>query len=374
MKNIIVIFGTRPEVIKLAPVILELKKYPHLYNVVLCNTEQHKEMSNQALEIFGLKADISLDSMTNNQTLCQLQSKILFQLEKIFCEHFDLVIVQGDTMSVFAGALAGFYHKVPIAYVESGLRSNDLMEPFPEEAIRQCVSRIANIHFTPCWQNESNLLRENIRSHIYQVGNTSIDALSLISDDVNEKTLQFLNSLVGGDFLDNEIVLVTVHRRENHGKRLEVILNAIRDLAYRFSTHFFIIPIHPNPNVVLSFEVLKSIPNVILLEPLEYPQLVFVMKVAKLILTDSGGIQEEATAFGVPIIVLRYKTERMEGIEFGFAKLVGADYSKILEESSRILMQDKQSTRIDKTSPYGDGKASQRIEGYIKEFLNGQIG
>lgn len=198
MKKIIVIFGTRPEVIKLAPVILELKKYPYLYNVVLCNTEQQKDISNQALEFFGLKADISLDSMTNNQTLCEIQSKILSKLEMVFCEHFDLTIIQGDTMSVFVAALVSFYHKVPIAYVESGLRSNDLFEPFPEEMIRQCVSRVAKIHFVPSSQSKSNLMQENIYSNIYQVGNTSIDALSLLSQNSMQESLSFFDNLVGG--------------------------------------------------------------------------------------------------------------------------------------------------------------------------------
>jgi UDP-N-acetylglucosamine 2-epimerase (non-hydrolysing) len=369
IKNILFVFGTRPEVIKLAPVILELKKYPEIYNVIICNTEQQKELSNQTLFYFGLKADINLDCMRENQSLAEVQARILTSLNKIFNENtIDATIVQGDTITVLTGSLVSFYNKIPVFHVEAGLRSYDIFEPFPEEVMRQMTSRIAQIHFAPTEANKKALLLENInKEKIFVVGNTVIDALFCLSDEVNQKTKIFFDEK--GIKIDDKLVLITVHRRENHGERLDRILNAISDLANKYSNHTFILPVHPNPNVKDKiYAKLKEFKNVYLLAPLDYPNLVYLMKNAKLILTDSGGIQEEAPSFGCPTLVMRYETERQEGIEAGVSILVGADYEKIIINSEKILNKEKSQTRLKSQNPYGNGKAAEKIEKVIREY------
>lgn len=369
MKNIVFIFGTRPEIIKLAPVILTLKKYPKDYNVIICNTEQQKELSNQTLAYFGLKADINLDCMRENQSLSSVQARILTSLDKVFNENkIDATIVQGDTMTVLCGALTSFYHKIPVFHVEAGLRSYDIYEPFPEEVMRQMTSRVAALHFAPTGVNEKALLSEGIdRDKIHVVGNTVIDALSCLSKEVVEDSKKFFEDK--NIIIDDKLVLITAHRRENHGERIDRIIDAISYLAKKYEDHTFVIPVHPNPNVrVKIYDRLGSFANIHLLPPLDYPYLVYLMKNAKLILTDSGGIQEEAPTFACPTLVMRYETERKEGIEAGVSKLVGADYDKILEESEKILASSKDSTRLKAQNPYGDGKASERIEKVIRYF------
>ena len=369
MKNVLFIFGTRPEVIKLAPVIIEMKKYPENFNVIICNTEQQKELSNQTLNYFGLKADYNLDCMRENQTLSDVQIRIMNSLNKIFTNNrTDISVIQGDTITVLSGALTSFYNKIPIAHIEAGLRSYNLFEPYPEEAIRQMTSRIAALNFAPNERNKSALLNENISENtIHVVGNTVIDALFCLTDDTIEKSKEFFaeNDIE----INDNIVLITAHRRENHGERLDRIINAIDVLAQRFNDHTFIIPVHPNPNVKLKInERLEKYNNIKLLKPLDYPNLVYLMKHAKLILSDSGGIQEEAPTFGCPTLVMRYETERIEGIEAGVSSLVGADFDKIIEQSSNILSKPKSETRLQVKNPYGDGKSSQRIIKIINEF------
>lgn len=370
-KNILFVFGTRPEVIKLAPVILELKKYPQDYNVIICNTEQQKELSNQTLSYFGLKADINLDCMRENQTLASVQSRILTSLDKIFDENkIDATVVQGDTITVLTGSLVSFYHKVPVFHVEAGLRSYDIFEPFPEEVMRQMTSRVAQLHFAPTEANKIALLREDIEENkISVVGNTVIDALFCLSDEVNEQAKEFYAEKEIN--IDEKLVLITVHRRENHGERLDRILQAISDLVTKYSDHTFVLPVHPNPNVKDKvYAKLEQFKNVHLLPPLDYPNLVYLMKNAKLILTDSGGIQEEAPSFGCPTLVMRYETERHEGIDAGVSILVGADYDKIINESEKILSSDKHATRLKAQNPYGDGKSAEKIEKLIKKYFN----
>lgn len=369
MKNILVVFGTRPEVIKLAPVILELKKHPQDYNVIICNTEQQKELSNQTLAYFGLKADISLDCMRANQSLVGVQSRILIALEQIFLNNkIDATIVQGDTMTVLCGALTSFYHKVPVFHVEAGLRSYDIYEPFPEEVMRQMTSRVADIHFAPTEKNKIALMKENIEENkIFVIGNTVIDALHCLSEDILNNAKKYFNGLN----LSDDIVLITAHRRENHGERIDEILKAIDCLVRKYQDHFFIIPVHPNPNVHDKiYSVLAHYENVKLLEPLDYPYLVYLMMHAKLILTDSGGIQEEAPTFGCPTLVLRYETERQEGIDAGVSILVGADYNKIMYYSEEVLSRPKVISRLSVQNPYGDGKSSQKIEKIIRKYFN----
>ncbi len=370
MKNIIFIFGTRPEIIKLAPVILELKKYPESYNVIICNTEQQKELSNQTLAYFGLKADINLDCMRENQSLSSVQARILTSLDKVFQENkIDATIVQGDTMTVLCGALTSFYHKIPVFHVEAGLRSYDIYEPFPEEVMRQMTSRVAALHFAPTGVNKEALLREDIsEAKIHVVGNTVIDALFCLSDEVIENSKRFFEEK--SIPIDDKLVLITAHRRENHGERIDRIIEAISYLAKKYDDHTFVIPVHPNPNVKNKIhERLGGFKNIHLLTPLDYPYLVYLMKNAKLILTDSGGIQEEAPSFACPTLVMRYETERKEGIDAGVSKLVGADYEKILEESEKILSSTKALTRLKAQNPYGDGTSSLKIEKIIREYL-----
>ena len=371
MKNILVVFGTRPEVIKLAPVILELKKYSDKYNVIICNTEQQKELSNQTLNYFGLKADISLDCMRKNQSLIGVQTRILTALDEVLDEYdIDATIVQGDTMTVLCGALASYYRKIPVFHVEAGLRSYDIYEPFPEEVMRQMTTRVAQLHFAPTQTNKDALLKENIdKEKIFVTGNTVIDALFCLSDDIMDHASKFFEN--ENIIIDEKLVLITVHRRENHGERLENILNAIEYLAKEYTDHTFVLPVHPNPNVHdRVHDKLGQYSNVKLLEPLDYPNLVYLMKHSKLILTDSGGIQEEAPSFGCPTLVMRYETERHEGIDAGVSVLVGADYNKIVEYSSNILSKDKSKTRLIAQNPYGSGKSSLMIERIISNYFS----
>lgn len=369
-KNILVVFGTRPEVIKLAPVILELRKYPDKYNVIVCNTEQQKELSNQTLAYFGLNADINLNVMRENQSLIGVQTRILQELDKVYTEHkVDATIVQGDTMTVLCGALASFYNKIPVFHVEAGLRSYDIYEPFPEEVMRQMTSRVAELHFAPTLINKEALLKENIdEKKIHVVGNTVIDALFCLSDETMKKASDFYKEK---DIkIDDKLVLITAHRRENHGERIDRIIEAIKMLVTRHKDHTFVIPVHPNPNVKNKIhERLGNYENVKLLTPLDYPYLVYLMKNAKLILTDSGGIQEEAPSYGCPTLVMRYETERQEGIDAGVSTLVGADYDKIVHLSEKILSDTRENTRLKASNPYGNGTSAKQIEFIIEEYF-----
>ena len=269
-------------------------------------------------------------------------------------------------MTVLCGALISFYHKIPVYHVEAGLRSYDIFEPFPEEVMRQMTSRVASIHFAPTEVNRQALLKENIDDEkIHIVGNTVIDALFCLSDEVIEKSCNFFKDK--GITIDDKLVLITAHRRENHGERIDRILDAIEYLAKEYSDHTFVIPVHPNPNVKNKIHSrLESYDNIKLLTPLDYPYLVYLMKHAKLILTDSGGIQEEAPSFSCPTLVMRYETERKEGIEAGVSTLVGADYDKIVKMSSDILSKPMNETRLKAKNPYGDGTASKQIEQIIR--------
>lgn len=370
-KNILFVFGTRPEVIKLAPVILELKKYPDKYNVIICNTEQQKELSNQTLAYFNLKADINLDCMRPNQSLAEVQSRILTALDSVFSEkEIDATVVQGDTMTVLCGALTSFYRKIPVFHVEAGLRSYDIYEPFPEEVMRQMTSRVAELNFAPTEKNKNALLKEDIsEKKIYVTGNTVIDALFCLSEDTMNVASEFYKEK--GIPVDDKVVLITAHRRENHGERINRILDAIEHLVNKYQDHHFIIPVHPNPNVKDKIHSrLEKYSNVYLLKPLDYPYLVYLMKNAKLILTDSGGIQEEAPSFGCPTLVMRYETERQEGIDAGVSVLVGADYDKIVNLSCEILDKTKSDSRLKAQNPYGTGNSSKKIEEIIIKYFN----
>ena len=369
-KNILFVFGTRPEVIKLAPIMLEMKKYPDKYKIIICNTEQQKELSNQTLSYFGLQADINLDCMKENQSLTEIQSRILTSLDKVYSDYkIDATIVQGDTMTVLCGALTSFYHKIPVFHVEAGLRSYDIYEPFPEEIMRQMTSRVADLHFAPTEKNRQALLKEDIKENkIHVTGNTVIDALFCLSEKTINSAKEFFDEQ--NIKIDDKLVLITVHRRENHGERIDKIIDAIEHLSKKYSDHKFIIPVHPNPNVRCKIHTrLGDYPNIYLQKPLDYPNLVYLMKHAKLILTDSGGIQEEAPSFGCPTLVMRYETERQEGINAGVSVLVGADYEKIIGYSSEILSKEISQTRLQAQNPYGNGNSAQVIENIISNYF-----
>jgi len=367
MKKVLFVFGTRPEVIKIAPVVLLMKQEADM-QPILCNTGQQRELSQQALSFFGLKEDYNLDVMEPNQSLPSLQAKISQRLQDLMVkEKFDCTAVQGDTMSTFCGSIISYYNRIPIAHIEAGLRSHNLFHPFPEEGLRQCISRIANFNFAPTINSKNELLRENIdEDKIFITGNTVVDALRILTKIQDDSILK--DTLIP---LNKEIVLVTFHRRENHGDRLQTILETVQELAKKYKNYNFVIPVHPNPNVnKKTHEALSNIDNVILTKPLDYPILVQLIKKAKLILTDSGGIQEEAPSFGCPTIILRDVTERIEGVNAGFAKLLGAKKFEIIEEASKVLDKTFEETRLNVAkSPYGDGTSAKQIVEILKKKL-----
>lgn len=371
MPKLAVIAGTRPEAIKLAPVILQLKNEG--YDPLVCNTGQHETLCGETLSYFGIEAHAKLDAMRPNQSLAHLQGRLLGELDQLVSNReLSGIVVQGDTMSAFCGALTAFYKRLPVFHVEAGLRSFNMAEPFPEEGLRQMLSRLASVHFAPTERACANLLGENIsKDKIYLTGNTVIDALNCVTDEAMFQAKRQLTELGA---LARPLILVTSHRRENHGKRLFHILKAIQILAARFPNYNFIVPVHPNPNVHKTvYDNLSNIPNILLTEALSYPQLVYVMRHAILALSDSGGIQEEAPSCGLPLLVLRHETERVEGVQLGLAKLVGTNTATIVEEAEKLLMRNIRKKQKVFASPYGDGQARVRIVNIIKKYLNDSL-
>lgn len=354
-------FGTRPEAIKMASLIEEANLRGH--KVVVCVTGQHVEMLEPFLRFFNISIDINLKVMKENQSLASLTSAILTGVDAAIKEtEPDIVFVQGDTTTTFAAGLAAFYNKKRIVHIEAGLRTSDLYSPYPEEANRQLVSRIADYHFAPTEQSLENLKLEGITKNIFVSGNTSIDSLRMVMDRLNDPAIdiQYRKKF---DFLNSEksTVLVTVHRRENHGVPLLNICAAIKDLA-KDPMIQIVLPVHLNPNVrnVVNDEI-GQIPNVFLVPPMDYVDFIWMMRESKLILTDSGGVQEEAPYLKKPILVLRENTERPEGIAAGVALLVGSDRSKICSEANAVL--NGTSVLLNKMgcSPYGDGFAAKNV-------------
>jgi len=365
-KKICVIFGTRPEAIKLAPVILGLRSTPH-FECHVCATAQHREMLDQVLDAFAISPDVDLDLMEASQSLARLTSRLIEALTQyIQSQKPDLVLVQGDTTTTFCAALAAFYNQVPIGHVEAGLRTGNLYSPWPEEANRILVSQLATLHFAPTATNRKNLEREGIpASGIFVTGNTGIDALFLALDRINSKppAVPGIPEEVFSEWSQGGIVLITGHRRESFGQGFQAICQGIAELARRFPGNHFVYPVHLNPNVQEPvLRLLGQLPNVHLLRPLSYLPFVRVMKHSKLILTDSGGVQEEAPSIGKPVLVMRETTERPEAVDFGCAKLVGAN-TKGIEDSVSLLLTDAAaySSMVRSFSPYGDGKAAPRI-------------
>lgn len=362
--NILLIFGTRPEAIKMAPVYHAFKANPDAFDVKICVTAQHREMLDQVLQFFDLKPDFDLNLMKPGQTLFDITANGLKALEQVFNKISpDVIFVQGDTTTAFIGALAGFYKKIHVAHVEAGLRSQNKFSPYPEEMNRLLAGRLADIHFSPTKQATENLKREGIKNHIYEVGNTVIDALFEGLEIIEKKGLKNKDSFFKNIDFSRRIILVTGHRRESFGKPFENICEALAAIATRFQDVEIVYPVHLNPQVQEPVKrILSNYSNIHLIAPLEYPYLLWLMNRAYLVLTDSGGIQEEAPSLGKPVLVMRDVTERTEGIDAGTAKLVGTDKEKIIMETSRLLEnRNEYAAMANAVNPYGDGTASQKI-------------
>jgi UDP-N-acetylglucosamine 2-epimerase (non-hydrolysing) len=358
-RTILFIFGTRPEAIKLSPLILCLRRFTELYTVKVCVTAQHRGMLDQVLEAFGIQPDYDLDVMLPGQTLVQSTARIIGALEPVFAQAKpDLVIVQGDTTTTFCGALAGFYSGIPVAHVEAGLRTGDLQQPFPEELNRVLTSRLATLHFAATQRAADNLDAEGITRHVWVTGNTGIDAVLSVRDRLEPAPPP-----------GKRMILVTAHRRESFGEGFERICQALSAIADRPDVRL-VFPVHPNPNVQKPVDrYLRSHPNISLSEPLDYVAFVDAMRRAYIILTDSGGIQEEGPSLGKPILVLREKTERPEAVEAGTVKLVGSDPTRIVAETALLLDDPEEYRRMSRIhNPYGNGHASERIEAALREF------
>lgn len=364
MQKILFIYGTRPEAIKMAPLIKEFQKNSDCFNVKICLTGQHRQMLDQINAFFDIVSDCDLNIMSSNQTLFDITTRCLSGLKDVFEQmEPDLVFVQGDTTSVMAGALAGFYKQIPIAHLEAGLRSGCKYSPFPEEINRIITGHIADYHFAPTRKAVENLRIEGITKNVYMVGNTVIDALHLGLNIIkNEKTDKYKEYFSFLDF-SKRIILVTGHRRENFGDGFENICRSIADVAKACKDIQFVYPIHFNPNVREPVNrILKNIANIYLIEPLDYPYLIWLMEKCFFVLTDSGGIQEEAPALGKPVLVMRDVTERQEGVDAGTAKLVGTKYENLVSSMEELLNNTKvYSNMANAVNPYGDGTASKKI-------------
>jgi UDP-N-acetylglucosamine 2-epimerase (non-hydrolysing) len=368
MKKVLFLFGTRPEAIKMAPLIKTFSEDSG-FEVKVGVTAQHREMLDQVLNFFEIKVDYDLNIMTPNQTLHQLTADLISRItnEILLKEHFDYVFVQGDTTTVLASALAAFYQKIKIIHIEAGLRSHDMSSPFPEEMNRVLTSRLANFHFCPTENSKENLLNENISENVFVVGNTVIDALISGLDKVkNSSEKQLLEKYSFIDFT-KKIILVTCHRRENFGKPFEEICDALLEISNQFEeTVQIVYPVHLNPNIKEVAHNKLIAENINLIAPLDYPELIWMMNKSTIILTDSGGIQEEAPSLGKPVLVMREVTERTEGVAAGTAILVGSSKVKIIDFTSKLLIDADYYEAISKASnPYGDGTTSNKIKTII---------
>ena len=375
------VFGTRPEAIKMAPLVKEFQANPDIFETQVCVTGQHREMLDQVLEIFHIKPDYDLNIMKQGQDLYDVTARVLVGMRDVLkATQPDVVLVHGDTTTSMAAALAAFYQQIPVGHVEAGLRTNNIYSPWPEEMNRQITGRIATYHFAPTLLSRKNLLHEGVgEEKITVTGNTVIDALHLVTRRIKEDAqlniqLQERLLLAGYDIkrLTNsrKLVLITGHRRENFGEGFMQICTAIRDLKNKYED--FVYPMHLNPNVrkpihTVFGENLNELGNIFFIEPLEYLEFVYLMEHASIVLTDSGGIQEEAPGLGKPVLVMRDTTERPEALEAGTVKLVGTDYNKIIDNVSALLEDEEAYERMSKaTNPYGDGLASQRIVEKLK--------
>ncbi len=365
MKKILTVFGTRPEAIKMCPLILELKKSAEL-ECIVCLTGQHREMLMQVMNIFKIQYDYNLDIMEQNQSLSRITVNVLNKLGEVLeTENPDLILVHGDTSTSFAAALAGFYRGIPVGHVEAGLRTYNMYSPYPEEFNRQAVDLVAQLYFAPTEQSRQNLLKEGKDSDkIYVTGNTVIDALSLtVRADYQNENLDWCS--------DSRLILLTAHRRENLGEPMKNMFRAIRQVIEEYEDIKVIYPVHKNPKVrQAAQEILSGIDRIRLIEPLDVVDFHNFMARSYIILTDSGGIQEEAPSLGKPVLVMRDTTERPEGIEAGTLKLVGTTEDVIYREIKKLLVEDKAYEAMSNAvNPYGDGHASERIAEAVSKYL-----
>ena len=376
MKTIMLVFGTRPEAIKMCPLVKEFQKYSEEFNTVVCVTGQHREMLDQVLTIFDVKPDYDLNIMKQGQDLTDVTARVLTGLRDVFKEcRPDVVLVHGDTTTSTAGALAAFYAQIPVGHVEAGLRTHNIYSPWPEEMNRQITGRIATYNFSPTPLSEKNLQEEKAHGEIFVTGNTVIDALHMVVDKLKNDTALAkeqegilanagydVNRLADG----KKLVLITGHRRENFGDGFIRMVTAMKDLSEKYPEVDFVYPMHLNPNVrkpiheVFGEDLTR--PNFFFIEPLQYLEFVYLMEKSTIVLTDSGGIQEEAPGLGKPVLVMRDTTERPEALASGTVHLVGTDYDKIINEVSTLLENESAYEKMSKAvNPYGDGKACSRI-------------
>lgn len=378
MKKIMLVFGTRPEAIKMAPLVKAFQEKKNEFETIVCVTGQHREMLDQVLHLFDIKPDYDLNIMKQGQDLYDITSRVLLGMRDVFkvCRP-DILFVHGDTTTSTAAALAGFYQQIPVAHIEAGLRTNDIYSPWPEEMNRQITGRIATYDFSPTQLSRKNLLKENVDDNkITVTGNTVIDALHLVTSKIKKDKIlneQLIKDLKVRGYNTQRLndkkrlVLITGHRRENFGDGFLHICNAIKDLAAMHPDVDFVYPMHLNPNVRKPIhevfgENLSNLGNIFFIEPLEYLMFVFLMEKADIVLTDSGGIQEEAPGLGKPVLVMRDTTERPEAVEAGTVKLVGTNYQAIIDNVSRLLTDTTEYEKMSKANnPYGDGKACERI-------------
>lgn len=377
MHKIAVVFGTRPEAIKLAPVILAFRRQPD-FCVIVCTTAQQRHMPDQVLQFFGIDPDYDLDLMQEDQTLARFTSRAIHALDEfVRNENPDMVLAQGDTTTLLCASLVAFYHRKPLGYVEAGLRTGNLFAPWPEEANRLLATRLATLHFAPTPWAAANLAQEGVpQNAVFITGNTGIDALLLARDRINDHDRQQACSLLPATVANGKMVLITAHRRESFGAAFDSICHAIAELATRRSDVAFLYPAHLNPNVQAPVErILRPaaarLPNLRILPPLAYSQFIALMDRAAVILTDSGGIQEEAPSLGKPVLVMRDSTERPEAIECGTARLVGTDASRIVSCTLELLENDESYRAMTEVkNPFGDGHASERIVERCREYLD----
>jgi len=376
-KKILIVFGTRPEAIKMAPVILAFKKEIEHFETKVCVSGQHREMLDQVLDIFEIKPDFDLNIMKAGQDLYDITGRVMFGIRDVL-NNFkpDIVFVHGDTTTSSITALASFYERIPVAHVEAGLRTNDIYSPWPEEMNRQITGRLATYHFAPTSKAKQNLLNENVQADkIFVTGNTVIDALHWVLDKIEneeglkQRILDELNSKFEGmvNLEDSKIILVTGHRRENFGRGFENICSALRQIASSDKNTEIIYPVHLNPNVQKPvYSTLGSLSNVHLIAPLDYLPFIYLMSRSYIILTDSGGIQEEAPSLGKPVLVMRDTTERPEALDAGTVALVGTDKDLIASKVSELITDSSKYEQMSQAhNPYGDGKSSQRILNYL---------
>ena len=360
--KVMTVFGTRPEAIKMAPIVLELQKHPDTIVPVVAVTAQHREMLDQVLNLFHIKPDHDLNIMAAGQTLFDITTRAMMGLDKVLTEEKpDIVLVHGDTTTTFAGALAAYYHQTAVGHVEAGLRTHNKYSPFPEEMNRRLTGCIADLNFAPTSTSEANLLAENVPPEsIFVTGNTVIDALHhTVRDDFDFQE----ESLKDVDFQNKRIILVTTHRRENLGEPMRHVYKALKQLTEEFDDVEVVFPVHKNPKVrEVVNEELGGLAKAPLIDPLDYEPFANLMHRAHLILTDSGGVQEEAPALGKPVLVLRDTTERPEAVDAGTVKLIGTDRERVYEEAKKLLTDKAEYSRMaESVNPYGDGKAAARI-------------